>query len=138
MKQRDTVTLTAVRQALAAIAVAETAGRQAADLSDAEVLAVVATQARQYHETAEGFEVAGRPEQAAAERASAAVLEAYLPAALSDAELDELVRQQIDVAAAEGLQGMKAMGRVVSAVRVAAGPTADGAAIAAKVKSALS
>ena len=47
------------------------------------------------------------------------------------------IADEIAAAAADGATGMKAMGRVVSAVRGKAGPTADGAAIAAKVKSAL-
>ena len=72
------------------------------------------------------------------ERAEAAVLEAYLPAALSEADLDAMIDAEIAAAAADGATGMKAMGKVVAAVRAKAGPTADGAAIAAKVKSALS
>jgi uncharacterized protein YqeY len=65
------------------------------------------------------------------------VLEAYLPAALSAAELQALVAAEVAAAAAEGATGMKAMGRVVSAVRARAGATADGAEIATMVKAAL-
>jgi uncharacterized protein YqeY len=100
-------------------------------------VAVLAVEVRKHHETADAFVTAGRPEKTARERAEAAVLEAYLPAALSDAELDSLVRDEIAAAAADGATGMKAMGRVVAAVRAKAGATADGAAIAAKVKAAL-
>ena len=138
MKARDEVALSALRQALSAIAVAETAGAEQVVLDDAQVLAVVAVEVRKHHETADAFVTAGRPEKVERERAEAAVLEAYLPAALSEEELDGIIAGEIAAAAAEGATGMKAMGKVVSAVRAKAGPTADGAAIANKVKAALS
>lgn len=137
MKARDEVTLSALRQALSAIAVAETAGAELVVLSDEQVLAVLAVEVRQHHETADAFVTAGSNEKAARERAEAAVLEAYLPAALDEGALDAIIADEIAAAAADGATGMKAMGRVVSAVRGKAGPTADGAAIAAKVKAAL-
>ncbi len=138
MRARDEVVLSALRQALSEVAVAETAGAELAVLSDAEVLAVLAAEVRKHHETAEAFVTAGRPEKTERERAEAAVLEAYLPAALSDDDLDGIIAAEIAAAAAAGATGMKAMGKVVSAVRAQAGPTADGAAIANKVKAALS
>jgi hypothetical protein len=138
MKARDEVALSALRQALSALAVAETAGAEVAVLSDDAVLAVLAVEVRKHHEAADAFGVAGRPERVERERAEAAVLEAYLPAALSTDELQAIVADEIATAAADGASGMKAMGRVISAVRARAGATADGSAIAAMVKSALS
>ena len=138
MKARDEISLSALRQALSALAVAETAGDEAAVLTDAQVVAVLAVEVRKHHETADAFVTAGRPEKTERERAEAAVLEAYLPAALGDDDLQQLITDEIAAAAADGSTGMKAMGRVVSAVRAQAGPTADGSAIAAKVKAALS
>ena len=110
MKARDEVALAALRQALSEVAVVE---------------------------TADAFVTAGRPEQADHARAHAAVLEAYLPAALGDDDLQRIIGEEIASAAAAGVEGMKAMGKVVSAVRAKAGPTADGAKIAALVKAAL-
>ncbi len=138
MKARDEVALSSLRQALAAISVAETAGSEQVVLDDAQVLAVVAVEVRKHHETADAFVTAGRPEKVERERAEAAVLEAYLPATLSEEELDGIIAAEIAAAAADGAAGMKAMGKVVAAVRAKAGPTADGAAIANKVKAALS
>ena len=106
-------------------------------LSDEQVLAVVAVEVRKHHETADAFVTAGRPQQAARSRAEAAVLEAYLPAALGDDDLQRIIGEEIAAAATAGAQGMKAMGKVVAAVRAQAGPTADGAKIAAMVKAAL-
>ena len=138
MKAREELALGALRQALSEVAVVETAGNEVVVLSDEQVLAVIAVEVRKHHETADAFVTAGRPEQAARSRADAAVLEAYLPAALSDDELQRIIGEEIAAAAADGAEGMKAMGRVVSAVRAKAGPTADGAKIAAAVKAALS
>lgn len=138
MKARDEVALSSLRQALAAISVAETAGSEQVVLDDAQVLAVVAVEVRKHHETADAFVTAGRPDKVERERAEAAVLEAYLPATLSEDELDGIIAAEIAAAAADGAAGMKAMGKVVAAVRAKAGPTADGAAIANKVKAALS
>ena len=137
MKAREELALGALRQALSEVAVVETAGDEAAVLSDEQVLAVIAIEVRKHHETADAFDTAGRPEQAARSRAEAAVLEAYLPAALGDDELHRIIAEEIATAAAAGAEGMKAMGRVVSAVRAKAGPTADGAKIATAVKAAL-
>lgn len=137
MKARDEVALSALRQALSAMAVAETAGAEQVVLSDEQVLAVLAVEVRKHHETADAFVTAGRPDRVERARAEAAVLEAYLPAALSDDDLATIVADEIAAAAADGAAGMKAMGRVIAAVRTKAGPTADGAKIAALVKSAL-
>ena len=137
MKARDEVALSALRQALSAVAVAETAGSEQVVLTDEQVLAVLAVEVRKHHETADAFVTAGRPERVERARAEAAVLEAYLPAALSDSDLATIVADEIAAAAADGAAGMKAMGRVIAAVRAKAGPTADGAKIAALVKSAL-
>lgn len=138
MRARDEVSLSALRQALSSLSVAETAGAEVAVLGDEAVLAVLAVEVRKHHEAADAFEVAGRPERVARERAEAAVLEQHLPAALSDDDLAQLIAAEIAAASDAGVTGMKAMGRVVSAVRGKAGPTADGAHIAALVKAALS
>lgn len=138
MRARDETALSALRQALSAISVAETAGAEHVELSDGEVLSVLAAEAKKHHESADAFERAGRAEKVASERAEAAVLEVYLPAALGDDELMALVDDEVAAAAADGATGMKAMGRVVAAVRARAGQSADGARIAALVKAALS
>ena len=84
MKARDEVALSALRQALSAIAVAETAGDEVAVLSDEQVIAVLVVEVRKHHETADAFVTAGRADRVDRARAEAAVLEVYLPASLSD------------------------------------------------------
>jgi len=137
MKSRDEVSLAALRQVLSEVAVVETAGDEVAVLSDAQITAVIASEVRKHHETADAFAAAGRAEQADHARAHATVLEGYLPAALTDDDLQRIIGEEVAAAAAAGAEGMKAMGKVVAAVRAQAGPTADGAKIAALVKAAL-
>ena len=137
MKARDEVALSALRQALSAIAVAETAGDEVTVLSDEQVIGVLVVEVRKHHETADAFVTAGRPDRVERARSEAAVLEVYLPAALSDDELAGFVKEEIATASAAGLEGMKAMGKVIAAVRTRAGATADGTKIAAMVKAAL-
>ena len=81
--------------------------------------------------------LAGRTEAAAQESAEAEILSRYLPAAMSDDELLVIVTEEVAAAVAAGNEGAKAMGLVVKAVRARAGSSADGAKIAALVKSAL-
>lgn len=137
MKARDETTVSTLRMTLAAIKSAEVAGDEAVELTDDQVTAVLFAEAKKRAEAAEAFETAGRTESAAKERAEAAVIERYLPAALGDDELAAIVAEEAASAAASGLEGGKAMGQVVKAVRARAGAGADGAKIAALVKSAL-
>ena len=91
MKARDEVRTRTLRMALTSVANEEVAGQSARDLTDDEVLRLLAREARRRREAAEAFENAGRPAQAAAERAEGDVLSAYLPAQLPDDELAAMV-----------------------------------------------
>ena len=135
-KEQEVVKST-LRMALAAVMNAEVAGNEAVQLSDDQVLAVLQAEAKKRAESAEIYEQAGRSEAAAKERSELAVLEAYLPAALSDDELLVIVNEEVATAATAGNTGPKAMGLVVKAVRARAGAGADGGKVAAMVKSAL-
>lgn len=137
MKARDQVATSTLRMLLAAIGVAEVAGDEAVELTDDQVLAVLRSEAKKRSEAAEVYASAGRDESAAKERAELAVIEQYLPAALGDDALQALVDAAVASAAADGHTGPKAMGVVIKAVREQAGAGADGAKIAALVKSAL-
>ena len=94
---------------------------------------------RARRDSAQAYTDGGRPELAARELAEADVLGAYLPAALSDADLDALVTEE--VAAMEAALGerptMRQMGQVIKAVNARAAGRADGSAVAARVKAAL-
>ncbi len=137
MKARDEIATSTIRMLRAAITNAEVAGSEAIELSDAQAIAVLQSEAKKRVEAAEVYEQAGRAESAAKERAELVVIERYLPAAMSDAELGAIVDEEVAAAAATGASGPKAMGQVIKAVRERAGAAADGGRIAALVKAAL-
>jgi uncharacterized protein YqeY len=131
MKARDEVRLATVRMALTAVANEEVAGKQSRELSDDDVLKVLARELKKRKEAATAFADAGKQDRADAELAEAKVLEGYLPEQLSDDELAALVKAAIDEAGASGPQ---AMGAVMKAVQPKVAGRADGGRIAAEVK----
>lgn len=137
MKSRAEIEVSTLRMALAAVTTAEVAGDEAVELTDDQVIKVLQAEVKKRSEAAEVYEQAGRTDSAAKERAELAVLEKYLPAAMSDAELSAIVDEEVAKAAVAGQTGGKAMGLVVKAVRERAGSAADGGKIAALVKAAL-
>lgn len=137
MKARDAVTVSTLRLVRGAISNAEVAGSEAIELSDDDVMKVLRSEAKKRAESAQIYRDNGRDEQAAAEQAELEVIERYLPAAMSDDDLQKLVDQAVADAQAAGAEGGKAMGMVVKAVRTAAGDSAEGGRIAAMVKLAL-
>jgi hypothetical protein len=137
MKAGDNLLKSTLRMAIAAVMNAEVAGSEAVELSDDQVLKILQAETKKRLESAEIYQQAGRTEAAAQESAEAEILSRYLPAAMSDDELLVIVNEEVAAAVAAGNEGAKAMGLVVKAVRGRAGSSADGAKIAALVKSAL-
>ena len=134
MRQRDQLRSSTLRMALAAITTEEVAGESARELTDAETLKVVAKEAKKRKESASAYADAGRPELAARENAELAILEAYLPAQLDDAELDAIAAAAADEVTATG---MKQMGQVMKAAQAQVAGRADGGRVAAAVKKVL-
>jgi uncharacterized protein YqeY len=97
-------------------------------------LAVLRRERKKRREAEEAFRAGGRSEQADAEASEAAVIEQYLPAELSDDELDVLVAAAV---AETGASTPRDMGRVIKQVMEAAGGRADGKRVSTKVKEAL-
>ena len=139
MKARDDLTRSTLRMVMTAIQTEQVAGAQARELSDPEVLAVLNREVAKRRDSAEAYTAGSRPELAARELAEVAVLQRYLPAALTDAELDELVAAVVAAAAGQlGAQPtMKQLGLVIKAVNARAAGRAEGAKVAAKVRAAL-
>jgi len=137
MKNRDQVSTSTIRMILSAVQVASVAGDEAIELSDVEITAVLRSEAKRRVEAAELYEQAGRVEQAAAEQSQLAVIESYLPAAMDDEALQNIVNEEISAAKNAGVEGPKAMGQVIKAVKDRAGDGADGGRIATLVKAAL-
>jgi uncharacterized protein YqeY len=131
MKQRDEVRTRTLRMVLTSVSNEEVAGRAARELSDDEVLKIVAREAKRRREAAAAFTEAGRDDQAAAERAEDAVLVGYLPAQLGDDELAGLVAAAI---ATTGAAGPGAMGQVMKVVTPQVAGRAEGSRVAAEVR----
>jgi uncharacterized protein YqeY len=108
--------------------------QKAAKEGGADELAVLRRERKRRLEAAEQFRGGGRPELADKEESEAALIQAYLPAALSDAELDALVREAV---AQTGASDPKDMGVVMKAVMAKAGGRADGKRVSERVREAL-
>lgn len=138
LKARDSITLSTLRQVVGAVRTEEKAGKVARTLTDEQVQAVLAAEVKKRRESARIYSDAGAQDRAEAETAEADIIEAYLPAALSDADLDALVASAV---AATGATSMKQMGQVMKAATEAAaasGGRVDGKTLSAKVRAALS
>jgi uncharacterized protein YqeY len=125
--------LAVVRLILAAIKQREVDER--ITLDDAQVLAVLEKMAKQRKESIAQFESGGRADLVAKENAELAVVQSYLPAQLSDAELDAIIAEAI---AATGATTVKDMGKVMGIVKTKAAGRADMGAVGARIKQKLS
>jgi uncharacterized protein YqeY len=139
MKARDELVKATLRMTLTAIGNAEVAGTEARELSDDEVLRVIAKEAKKRAESAEAFAGAGRDELAAQERAEGEVLARYLPQQLTDDELAVIARTAVEETATElgERPGPRQMGQVMRRANAAAAGRADGGRVAAAVKALL-
>jgi len=131
MKARDTTRSATLRMALTAVTTAEVAGDTAVELTDDDVLKVLAKEAKKRKEAATAYRDAGRAELADQEVAELAILEGYLPAQLTDDELEELVRRAVGQT---GATGMAQMGQVMKAVQPLVAGRADGGRVSGVVR----
>ena len=125
MKARDAARLSALRMLKAAVM--NKGVEKGRDLEDAEVLQVVASLVKQRRDSIEQFASAGRTDLVAKETGEIAVLEHYLPPALSAEDIEAAVAAAI---AETGATSAKDMGKVMKAVMPKlAGRNADGRAV---------
>lgn len=137
MKARDELRSSTLRMVLTAITNAEVAGKQARELTDGDVTAVLATEGKKRREAATAYADANRPELAAKEQAEAVVIAEFLPEPLIDAQITNLVSTTIADLGVQG-EGMRAMGKVMGALGPQVKGRADGGAVAAEVRRQLS
>ena len=128
MKARDRDRVAALRLVLSEL-------QKSAKEGDGDELAVLRRERKRRREAAEAYRDASRQDLAEGEEFEAGIIEAYLPAELSDAELDGLVQAAV---AETGAESQRDMGRVIKHVMAAAGGRADGRRVSTKVKEALS
>ena len=121
--------LATIRLVLAAIKQREVDER--VTLDDTQVLAVLEKMVKQRKESIVQFESGGRADLVAKEASELTVLQAYLPAQLSDAELDALIAEAI---ASTGASSVKDMGKVMGVVKGKAAGRADMAVVGTRIK----
>ena len=135
MKAKDEVALTTLRGVKTAIMQYKTSsnfkGDRDTNLPDAEVIKIMQKLAKERRETAEVYKNAGRMELAEKELAEANIIDAYLPKAMTEAEVEDLVRSAI---AEIGATSMKEMGLVIKSVNAKANGRTDGKTISTIVK----
>ena len=103
-------------------------------LDDAQITSVLEKMIKQRKESIVAFEKGGRADLVAKENSEIAVLQPYLPAQLSDAELDALIAEAI---ASTGAASIKDMGKVMGVVKGKAAGKADMGAVGARIKAKL-
>lgn len=133
MKSRDELRASTLRMALTAIRNAEVSGTQQCELSDDEVTTILGSEAKKRREAAQAFADAERPELANKETAEAAILKEYLPEQLDTDAIQAIVGEAIDELGVAD-EGMRAMGRVMGAIKAKVKDRADGGEVAAEVK----
>lgn len=131
MKAKDSVRLSALRNAKKYIIEAKTAGPEIAELPDADVLKIIAKLAKQGQDSAAIFQEQNRPDLAQEELAQVAVYQEFLPKQLTPEELTSEIRAII---AETGASSMRDMGKVMGVATKRLAGRADGKEISAKVK----
>ena len=132
LKAREAERLATLRLLLAAVKQREVDER--ITLDDAQVVAVLEKMVKQRRESISQFQAGGRADLVAKETAELALLQGYLPAQLSDAELDALITAAI---AQTGAASVKDMGKVMGIVKGQAAGKADMGAVGARIKARL-
>jgi len=132
MRAKDSAKVGVLRMLKSALKYAAIAKSGAeADLTDAETVQVIRKQAKQRQDSIESFEKGGRAELAEKEKEELAILNSYLPQAMSPDELANVVRETI---AEVGATSKAQMGTVMKALQAKVGARADGKTLSAEVQ----
>ena len=131
MLARDTVALEALRGIKKEFLEAKTAKGSDGTLPDDKAMAILAKMIKQRKESADIYTQQNRPELAAEENAQAEVIARYMPKALTDQELTEVLR---DIIARVGATSPKEMGKVMGVASKELAGRADGRVISARVR----
>jgi uncharacterized protein YqeY len=132
MRARETARLGTIRLLTAAIKQKEVDER--IELDDRQVLAIIEKMIKQRKDSISQFEAGGRQDLADIEKAEMVILSAYMPSALSDAEVQAAVAAAV---AESGAAGPQDMGKVMAIVKPRLAGRADMTAVSALVKAAL-
>lgn len=131
MKAKDTVALEALRAIKSAIILAKTEAGAADGLSEAEEIKMLQRLVKMRKDSAEIFTAQNRPDLAEPELAQIAVIEKFLPAQLSEAEVEAIIAKII---AETGASGIASMGKVMGLASAQIGGQSEGKVISGIVK----
>ncbi len=131
MRAKDTVALESLRAIKSAILLAQTENGASQQLSETEELKLLQKLVKQRRDSADLYKKQGREDLAEPELAQVAVIEQFLPEALSEEEIEKVVVMTIE---SLGASGMKDMGKVMGIVSKELAGQADGKTISAIVK----
>lgn len=132
---RDEIKVSTLRLLLSEVKNAEISkGSSAEELSDEEIVTIVGSEVKKRKEAASGFRSGGREEQAQKEEIELKILEAYLPAQLSNEQLTKIVEEAISEIGAKSIVDM---GRVMGVVMGKVRGQADGTVVSEVVKTKL-
>jgi len=134
MRNRDEIRSSTLRMILTAIKNEEVSGKEARDLSDAELITVLSRESKKRREAAEAFDQAGAKDRADTERAEGLIIAEYLPKQLSEAEVKDLIDSAIKET---GANSPAQMGPVMKSLQPKIAGKADGALVSSLVKAAL-
>ena len=132
MRNKDKERLSAVRLILAEVKRIEVDER--IEIDDDRMLSLLDKMVKQRRDSIAQYESAGRMELAEVEIAEIAVIQDFLPAALTEAEIEELIQQAI---ADTGAESMRDMGKVMAVIKPKIQGRADAGAVSGLVKKAL-
>ena len=135
MRAKDRERLTALRDIKSKIMLEATKEGAGETVDDTTTLAILSRLLKQRNETATLYSEQGREDLAAEELAQAAVIQEFLPAALSEAEIEAKVAEIIE---SVGASSMADMGKVMGLATSAMAGQADGKVISGLVRKALS
>lgn len=134
IRAKDELRSGTLRMVLTAITNEEVSGKEARVLTDAEIITVLTREAKKRREAAEAFDQGGASDRADRERAEGALIAGYLPAQLTEDELNSLIKEAIEATGANGPSGM---GAVMKYLQPKVAGKADGATVSGAVKAAL-
>jgi uncharacterized protein YqeY len=135
IRSKNELRSSTIRMVLSSITNEEVAGKEARVLSDTEIIAVLIREAKKRREAAEAFTQGGAVDRASREVAEGRVIAEYMPAQLTNFELDALIKEAITETGASGPSGM---GLVMKYLQPKIAGRADGSKVSSAVRSALS
>ncbi|WP_298308453.1 GatB/YqeY domain-containing protein [Flavobacterium sp.] len=131
MRSKDTVALEALRAIKSELLLAQTATGSKEEISEADEIKILQKLVKMRKDSAEIYKTQNRPDLAEPELAQIAVIEQFLPAQLSEAEVEAIVSKII---AETGASGIASMGKVMGLASAKIGGQAEGKTISAIVK----